>query len=220
VNTQTKTAKWRWLGAALLATVGLAGTAHATNPAVLNIDVTITASKSVTVNGVASSTDSSVNWTGTPNQAFTGSTVTVKNDSGVLSEGWELSTNANSIDTTGGGQTWALAASSTSVGADQFAVQAVFGSSNTAASGCSSASWGSSVIAPVLTTTPTQYTTTKFADSALNNLGTYLPDSGNLLYAYNASTGAGLRALCWQTVMPTSTSTQNKQNIQVIVTAL
>ncbi|MDE2489860.1 MAG: hypothetical protein KGM24_03380, partial [Elusimicrobia bacterium] len=85
MNTQTKTTKRRWLGAALLATVGLAGTAHATNPAALNIDVTITASKSVSVNGVASSTDSSVNWSGTPNQAFTGSTVTVKNDSGVLS---------------------------------------------------------------------------------------------------------------------------------------
>src|SRR4051812_27845116 len=86
--------------------------ARAANPAVLNIDVTITAALSVAVNGAATSTDSSVAWAGTANQQFVQSgTTTVQNDTGILSEKWKLSTNAASLDTTGGGQTWALSAS-------------------------------------------------------------------------------------------------------------
>ncbi|MHB2026440.1 MAG: hypothetical protein ACYCPQ_07360, partial [Elusimicrobiota bacterium] len=53
------------LGAGLCALSLRAHAASPTNPAVLNIDVTITASKSVVINGVALSTDSaSVSWSG------------------------------------------------------------------------------------------------------------------------------------------------------------
>ena len=71
-----------WLGAALLALCGLAGRAQAaSNPAFLNIDIAISASMSVSVNDVPSSTDTSTTWSGTPNQAVAPtSTVTVKND--------------------------------------------------------------------------------------------------------------------------------------------
>jgi hypothetical protein len=212
---------WKWLGAAMLAIVG-AGKAGAvaTNPAYLNIDITITASKSVTVIGQGSSTDTTTNWTGTPNLAVAPtSTVTVQNNSGVLSEGWQLSTNANSLAASG--SVWARAASTTSVGADAFAVQAVFGSSSTLS--CAAASWSNGTIAPALTTTPVSYTTSVFADSALNVGGgvSYQPDntSTNVMYA-NSGLGAGQRALCWRVILPASTATSITQNIQVIVTAL
>ena len=138
---KTQKTSWKkWLGGALLALAALSGRAQAGTTAYLNIDVTISGSKSVQVNGVVSSSDTtSVNWT-TPNQTVVApGTVTVQNNSGVLTEGWELSTNANSLPASGG--SWALAASSSAVGAEQFALQAVFGSSNTVAAGCSGASW-------------------------------------------------------------------------------
>src|SRR5579859_3668262 len=196
--------KQKWLGAALLAMAGLTSQARAaaTTPAYLNIDVTITASKSVTVNGAGSSTATVFNWNGTPNQLVTvASTATVQNNSGILSEGWELSTNANSIDTTGGGQTWALAASTASVGADQFGLQAVFGSSSKEAGGCpvaGSADWNNSTMAPSLTAAPAQYTTTQFADSSLNAGGgvSYEPDQtvGPFrMSAFQAASGVGQR---------------------------
>lgn len=229
---KTRTQRWKWLGA-ILAMAGLAvqAKAAATNPAYLNIDVTITSAKSVTVNGVASSTVTSFAWNGTPNQLVTvASTATVQNNSGILSEGWELSTNAKSIDTTGGGQQWNLAASTGPVlpGADSFGVQAVFGSSSTVAAGCpvaAAAEWNSTAIAPPLTAAVAQYTSTQFADNNLNAGGgvSYEPDQTIApfnMFAFNAATGAGQRALCWRVVLPASTSTQNTQNIQVIVTAL
>ena len=221
MNAKTKT---KWLGAALLAVAGLAGSAQAAgvgSPSYLNIDVTITASKSVSVLGLNSSTDTSTSWNATPNLAVVApTTTTVVNDSGVLSEGWKLSTNANSLDTTGGAQTWALSASSTSVGADAFALQAVFGSSNTALGGCSASSWNNGTISPLLTSgAGVAYTAAVFADSALNAAGgLFAPDSGVNMLA-NAANGQGKRAMCWRVILPASTATLNKQNIQVIVTA-
>ena len=206
----------------MLAVLGLAGSANAGvgSPSYLNIDVTITATKSVSVLGLNSSTDTSTSWNGTPNLAVVApTTTTVVNDSGILSEGWKLSTNANSIDTTGGGQTWALTASSTTVGADAFALQAVFGSSNTVSAGCTASSWNNGTISPLLTTTAVAYTATTFADSALAaGGGLFAPDSGVNLLA-NAANGRGKRAMCWRVILPASTATSNKQNIQVIVTA-
>ncbi len=216
MKARTKT-KWALaLGAALAL---WAGRAEAANPAFLNIDVTITAALSVAVNGVASSTDSSVSWAGTPNQQFVQSgTTTVTNDTGILSEKWKLSTNASSLDTTGGGQTWALGTSSTTVGADTFAIQAVFGSSNTASClAANAATWDDSTAAPLLTSgAGVQYSQTVFAAAALNNNGDHRPDvlASGLMFA------GSKRALCWRAIMPQSTSTTNKQNIQVIVTAL
>ena len=216
-----RTTRWKWSGAALLALAALCGRAEAGvgSPSYLNIDVTVSASKSVSVSGAASSTDTTTSWTGTPNQAVAPtSTVTVQNDSGVLTEGWQLSTNANSLSTSA--QTWARATSTSSVGADQFAVQAVFGSSNTTT--CASASWTDGAIAPPLTTSGVSYTSGgTFADSALNSNGRFNPDASNNLLAYNAATGAGQRALCWRVIMPASTLAPNAavENIQVIVTA-
>jgi len=212
-----------WLGGALLAMAALGVKAQAAgvgNPSYLNIDVTITASKSVAVNTVQSSSDTSTTWNGTPNLAVNPtSTATVKNDSGILSETWSLSTNASSLSPSG--TTWARQNSTTTVGADQFAVQAVFGSSNTTT--CAAASWTNGTIAPPLTTgAGTLYTGGgALADTALVNNGTSSPDNVSTMYAFNAATGAGLRALCWRLILPSSTAAPNNavENIQVIVTA-
>jgi hypothetical protein len=130
-----------------------------------------------------------------------------------------LSTNAGSIDTGGGSAgSWSLSASSTSVGADSFAVQAVFGSSNTAAGGCpaiGSGDWNQAA-SPLLTAAPVTYTSAVFADASLTNGGgTPNPDvAGNgRMFANNK------RALCWRIVTPSSTSTTDTQNVQVVVTA-
>ena len=111
--------------------------------------------------------------------------------------------------------------SSTSVGADSFSLQAVFGSSNTAAAGCpvaASADWNQS-FAPLLTAAPVTYTSTVFADSSLtNNGGTPNPDV--TAGAANGRMFAGdKRALCWRIITPSSTATTDTQNIQVVVTA-
>ena len=219
--------KTTWKKAVLAVSLAVSGlslglsNAHATNPAVLNLDVTITAAKSVTVNGVASSTDSaSVAWSGVANASFTAlsqSSVTVANN-GVVTEGWELSTNPYTIDTVNvGGSSWAVVSSTLTLpGANQVALQAVFGSSNTAAGGCpavGSSDWNGAYATPI-TGSVTQYTSSVYADPSLNNLGTPNPDSGSNLYA------GSKRALCWKLIMPNSTSTQDTQNVQVIVTAL
>ena len=217
------------MGTVLLAAAALCGRAEANagTPSYLNIDVTITASKSVSVfaSGTNSSTDTSTSFSGTPNQVSTAATgVGVYNDSGVLSELWKLSTNASSLTSTSGGQVWSLATATTTVGNEAFAVQAVFGSSNTAAT-CGNASWSNGLIAPILPTTPATYTANgEFADSALNATGgLFNPDSSNTMLAYNAgmTNGLGFRKLCWRVILPATTAAVNGQieNIQVIVTA-
>jgi hypothetical protein len=138
----------------------------------------------------------------------------VSNDTGILTESWKLSTNSHSLDTTGAAQEWTLVGSTSSVGADQFALQAVFGSSHTAS--CASLpEWVNSTIAPPLSAaTPVTYTSTVLAATSLTTNGSYAPDQASgLMYAGSS------RALCWRAIMPASTSTQNKQNIQVVVTA-
>jgi len=146
--------------------------------------------------------------------------MTVKNTSGILTEQWELSTNANSLAASG--TPWTLAASSVNPTAEQFTVQAVFGSSNTTIGNCTNASWNVAAIAEILPTTPTQYVNGgEFADSALNTGGgLFNPDNGNNMYAYNATSGVGQRALCWRVVLPLTTSESATQTIQVIVTAM
>ena len=220
---KTRKTTWKWLGAALLAVAGLAGRASAgQTTAYLNIDVTISASKSVSVNTVASSSDTtSVNWT-TANQIVVGGTVTVQNTSGILAEGWYLSTDGTSQTT--GASGWTVSNSSTSVAAEKYSIQAVFGSSSTTSAHCTNATWGSGTIAPLLTTSLVPYTNaSSFADTAANlNLGgSAAPDNTatQQMYAYSAATGAGERALCWQLVLPASTIATAAQNIQVIVTA-
>jgi hypothetical protein len=215
-----------WLGAALgvLALLGVkASAAGVGSPSYLNIDVTISASKSVSIVGLNVSSQSTT-WTGQATLAAA-STAAVRNDSGVLSEGWQLSTTANSIDATTGGAGWTIASSSSNLAADNVAVQAVFGSSNTVLAGCpaaGAADWNSGTVAPPLTTTLQTYGPTLFADATLNNNGQFVPDTASTMFAYNATTGAGQRALCWRLAMPSSTSLNpaHVQIVPVIVTAL
>jgi hypothetical protein len=211
---------WAALAAVLLA----GGSARAAqNPAYLNIDVTITANLSVSVNGSGSSTHTAVWNTATSNaELVSAASATVTNDSGAQTEKWALSTNLTSLDTTGGGETWALGSSSSSVGSDQFSLQAVFGSSMTAAgASCVPAAhgtWNDSATAPLITNAPQTYTSTRFAASFLNNDGTHLPDitAGG---ADGRMFASSRRALCWRVITPQTTSTVHQQNIQLIVTA-
>ena len=211
-------------GAWLLAMAAcLAGRAQANNTSsYLNIDVTVTASLSVAVDGVNSSSYSALGWSGTPNTALVSqSTATVRNDSGILTEKWELFTNAQSIDQTGGNP-WTNTGSTTSVGADQFAVQAVFGSSHTTTCPVAAAGdWNGSVAATPLPSGSAgapQYTNPggQLSDSTLTTNGSALPDtatnSGSML-------AGSQRALCWRVITPQSTSSAHTQNIQVIVEA-
>src|SRR5579884_305311 len=160
MNANKKTATRTWTLLAAVAGLLLAGKARAaTNPAYLNIDVTVNAQVSVEVNNQASSSGTALTWnTNSANQVFTAgtnvTTTTVKNDSNVT-EKWFLSGSTNSVNTSGvGTASWTLAGSSTSVGADAYALQAVFGSTNTAATGgCplnGAADWNNVNSAPVL----------------------------------------------------------------------
>ncbi len=214
----TKMKKTWWTGLAAATLLGLAGKAQAvpTNPAVLSIDVTVTASLSVTVNGAGASTEA-VTFSGTPNELLTqASTTTVTNNTGVLSEIWKLSTDAQSMDQTASSP-WTLQTSSVTVGQDAYALQAVFGSSNTVAAGCPAATatdWNPPSAA-LLTTTPLQYTSSVFGDSTLNNNGSYQPDN---LVSGEMFAGSS-RALCWRIVAPASVTTTDTQEIRIVVTA-
>ena len=212
------TNKRLWGALAAFLTMGVLATgAGAANPAQVNISVTITAAMSVSVDGVATSTRPHT-WSGAPNDKFvnTASSITVLNDSLILTEKWALSSNATSIPASGTG--WTLGASSSAVGADTFALQAVFGSSNTADTGClgaAAATWDDSAVAPLLTTTAETYTSTKFGSAELTaGGGSKDPDeaSGDM-YAGDK------RVLCYRTIMPASTSKTAVQNVQVVVTA-
>jgi hypothetical protein len=186
------------------------------NPSYLNIDVTIAASLSVSVVGQKTSSQT-VTWTGQPLLAAA-STATVKNDTGLLSEKWQLSTTANSLDAATGAAGWSIASSSSSLAADQVALQAVFGSSMTALGGCPATGasvWDDLAAAPVLTNAlPQTYTDVRYADAALNNDGDYQPDA-----AIGTMFAASERALCWRLAMPPSTSLTASQIVPVIVTA-
>ena len=205
----------RLIAAALLIALA-AGRARAANPAQLNINVTITQNLSVAVNSAATSTNT-VNWnTGTANAKLVQTTTsTVLNDSGGQTERWQLSTNAQSMQTTGS-DFWTLSVDSSTVGAEQFALQAVFGSSNTVTCPTgASADWDQATAAEI-TTTPEFYTSARFADASLNaGGGTPNPD-----VAGNGRMNAGsFRALCWRVVTPASTVASATQNIQLTVTA-
>ena len=211
-----KTRKKTLLGAALLIGAALwSGRAEAApvgNPSYLNIDVTIANNLSVSVSNVRTSSVT---------QAFTGpgaavqaaSTATITNDSGYIAERWELSAPATTFDSPTGSAGWAIG---TVAGPDQVKVQAVFGAAGTANNACSGASFGSSTIAPALTSaTQTPYTTTVLADSALGGYPAAQPDSTTSL-KMNAGSS---RALCWQLTLPTSTSFTGDQVVPIIVTA-
>ena len=208
--------------AAGLLALGGAGPARAASSATVHVEVSILSALSVSVDASASSTQTVVWNTAVPNQIFTSpSTATVTNDSGARTSRWALSTNAGSINLAGGPDAWALDASTgTLPGPDQFAVQAVFGSSNTATLNCpngAAADWEQG-FAPPLTALPVVYTSTVFADPSLNDQGTPFPDITNGGGDGRMHAGSR-RALCWRIILPSSTSTVDAQNIQIIVTA-
>ena len=224
-----KTMKWAWtaLAAAALGVIGASRASAAVgSPSYLNIDVNINAQVSVAVNNVNSSTITALTWnTNSANQEFTasaqGSSVTVKNDSNVT-EKWFLSGSTNSVNTSGVGTTsWTLNASSSAVGADAYALQAVFGSTNTTLGNCpgnGASDWNDGNSAPSLTGVPAQYTDVRFADSTLNTGGgPFVPSTGTGVNA--KMTPNDTRMLCWRVIMPNSSSTVDPQNIQLVVTA-
>ena len=212
--------KMKVLGAALTAVLGLAAAARAATPSELDIDVTFSNAVSVAVDAANSSTYT-VNWVSANQELLPLSSATVSNDS-IVTERWMLYTNANSLTTSG--TVWALAASTSAVGADKFGLQAVFGSSNTLSGGCASATkggtWNVAANAPLLTTTfavGLQYETGgQLASTELVNNGQSTPDATTLL---GSMFGGSKRALCWRVIAPQSTTATQTQNIQVIVAA-
>ena len=207
-----KTNKTAWLAAGLVAV--LAGSAArsyaATNPAYLNINVTISNNLSVTVDTLATSTQT-VTWTGTPS-LVAAATATVTNDSGYISERWQLTTRANAFDATSGAAGWTIAGTEA---ADTVKLQAVFGPAGVAEGVCSGAIWSNATAAPALTSaTQTQYTQTVLADT-LTSAGAYQPD----IVSSNRVSAGTTRALCWKLTMPTSTALTGTQVVPVIVTA-
>ncbi len=225
IDAKEKTMKTKiktWTFGLTLIALGLwlgVGEAKAANPAVLNIDVTVSASLSVNVNGLASSSVTAAGWSVSSTQLVSASSATVNNDSSGVTEKWALSTNANSYDQGVSGSSWTLVTSTLSApGNDQFALQAVFGSSNTAQGACPIATapdWNASYAAP-LTTSPQTYINSLFADTTLNNLGTPNPDDS----PSNGDMFAGSkRALCWRIAGPSGITQTDTQNVQIIVTA-
>ena len=207
--------KWTWLG--VVALVGLAAArAQAVGvgtPSYLNIDVTITNNLSVSVIGVHSATQTAT-WAG--EAALTAdSTATVTNDSGYVSERWELTTTANSWDSTSGAAGWAIG---TSAASDQVKLQAVFGASGIAANSCSGSSlFGDNNVAPALTNgVQTAYTQSVLADSIVGS-GSLAARPDNA--SNNRMLAGRERALCWKLTMPTSTSFTGHQIVPIVVTA-
>ena len=199
--------------------------------AYLNIDVTVSAQLSVEVNSLATSTQT-VAWSVTSSSMVSPSSATVTNNSTGLSERWELSTNPTSLDQ-GSNGSWNLQTSTTgSIGQDQFALQAVFGSTNTVAGAAGSApgacpsvsstDWNQS-FAPAVTTSLVSYSSTTFADSSLDISGASAnPDctsAGGSCVANGDMFANDYRALCWRVLGPSSVSSTDNQIVQVIVTA-
>ena len=209
----------RMTTAALMSALAvLASAAGAANTAQLNINVSITQNLSVSVNNAVTSTQT-VNWnTGTPNDRLVSpSSNTVLNDSGAQTERWQLNTQP-SISASGLNN-WGVSIDSSAVGVNQFALQAVFGSSNTAVAGCpafNSTDWDTDTADEVETGLLT-YDNTRFVGASLTNAGgTPNPD--------DAGTGRmnanSRRALCWRVITPASTVASDTQNIQLTVTAI
>ena len=193
-----------WTGRAEAAPVG--------NPSYLNIDVTIANNLSVSVSNVRTSSMTQA-FTSAGASVQAASTATVTNDTGYLAERWELSAPLNAFDSPTGAAGWTIG---TTAGVDTVKLQAVFGAAGTANAACSGATFGSSTIAPALTSaTQTPYTTSILADSALGGYPAAQPDSTTSL-KMNAGSS---RALCWQLTFPTSTSFTGIQVVPIIVTA-
>jgi hypothetical protein len=201
--------KAKWLGAVLAAAAVLAaGRAEAANPAYLYIDVTIVSNLSVAVAGSAAST-ATVNWSGT-NVAASGVGAQVSNTSAYIAERWELTTSANSADSTNGNPGWTIGSAPASETAE---LQALFVSAANVCPPLAAAEWTSATVAPaLLSSQQAWYTSTTLVDSAL---GTALPD----IAATSRMNPSSVRGLCWHLDGPTSTALTHMQIVPVVVTA-
>ena len=162
-------------------------------------------------------------------------TATVKDTAtGGLLEYWKLSS-TNAYDSSSQGAGWTLVTSTNgagSPGTDQFALQALFVSSNAAAADCQGAvtsnnDWDATYAKP-LTTNPAYYTTTGtggyFADQTSLGGSNGDPDitsggSLNRMRVFGSGAGLGQRGLCYRIIPPTGVSSPNNQILYVIVTA-
>jgi hypothetical protein len=183
------------------------------NPSYLYIDVTITNNLSVSVSNANKSTQT-ITWNG-ETALFATSTATVTNDSGFISEKWELTTTPTSWDSASGSAGWTIGATPS---VDQVMLQAVFGASGIANASCTGATlFGNMTVAPALTFgTQTQFTQTVLADSIVGagGLGVRPENAGT-----SKLNAGSFRALCWKMSMPTSTSLTGTQVVPIVVTA-
>ena len=210
--------------------VGIGSAQAGNTTSYLSIDVTVQANLSVAITGSGNNTSTeAVTWTvGGSTLIVNTSSTTVINDSGGQVEKWALSTNATSLDLGDRGSpgTWSRTSSTAAVGTDQFAVQAVFGSSNTATGAVcpvgNSTDWSQAYAKPLDTTTANIYTDTLFSassgDTVLNNLGG-TPNPDDVGGVQGRMSAGSKRALCYRIVAPSATSTVDTQNVQILITA-
>jgi hypothetical protein len=140
--------------------------------------------------------------------------VAVTNDSGYLSENWELTTTPKAWDAGTGAATWAISATPST---DQVMLQAVFGASTV--QGCTGGQFSNGTIAPALTSgVQTAFTQTVLADTVIGGaFGSIAAKPDNS--TSNRMNAGRSRALCWQLTMPYSTSYTGTQVIPIVVTA-
>ncbi len=254
------------LGMGVVKTAG----ATATNPADLDLEVTFNGQLSVVVDGVGTSSATLYAYSaagaaaGNPGGNVYASPIdsdTVTNNGSIV-EKWELDTS-----TIAGGGNWELtdatgtaapapngqgqeACQGTCPGANQYAIQALFVSSNTAAGayntgGCpwpGATDWNGYVsTVPAhqgwssLAANPTMnyniYTSTTLADPATVAFATGLPDSsqvgltgqagsGDMLPLNDQIAGTGKRGLCVRVTMPSGSTSALAQEIQLEITAI
>jgi hypothetical protein len=158
----------------------------------------------------------------------------VTNDSGGLSEKWQLSGYQWSLDG-GGNGAWSLVPStnSTDMGLSSYTLQAVFLSSGALVTDCpplSSGVWTNQGIGTMtlVTTGGVQYGTAGSGNNFEWYASPYVTASGlpaaqnkpdNALRMYPAAANQGKRALCWKVIGPSSVLNQDQQNIQLLITA-
>lgn len=205
--------------------LGAGGPLFAAPGASVDIEVTIVGAMSVSIDDAGSSTHTTSWNTSVPNmQLVSQGSSTVTNDAVGIAERWALSTNANSLNTVGNPESWTLVASThpAAPGADEFALQAVFGSTNTASGGCPSvgaAAWDHGSAKP-LTTTPTLYTSQVFAAPSLALGGAKSEPDLTVGAADGLMFAGSKRALCWRLIAPSATTTTDTQNVQITITAV
>jgi len=222
--------KGRLAGLAVLGLALAGGRCWAGVTANLMIDVTVNANVSVVINAVTNSSVSVTNVTPGGAAVVSPSTATVTHNGTGVSEYWKLSS-ANAVDSQTSGAGWTLA---TSTGAmDAVALQALFISSNAAASDCTAAvagaDWNQAYAAP-LTTNPVYYrssgyATPMFADQTLIGNSNGNPDrkdgtvNDGRMSPFGFPGGAGARGFCYRIMPPASVSTTDNQILYVTVTA-